>query len=468
MIHKIYGLTLKNRRTLQAVRLATGMHWWRFVRIFIACSLFVAISPRLILSQTPGASPAPPAIDPGMAQREAIPGASSVTTAFLDVSVIPMDEERVLSNYTVLIRSGRIVEMGPTAQIRVPKEAVTINAAGKFLIPGLADMHAHLFSTLHGETPTGVAATGAGAYTDTLRARRRLAQWLANGVTTVRNMDHAFSELGKLSLMLKAEAASGTVPSPRIYTAARWRPASNDESVSTLTVHWPALGDIEKHLIAYKAAGFDFIKPYYEPPAIFDSLVVIGKRLGLPVAGHIPVGVSFYYAIAHMNSLEHPLPVWDRALNSRKPDSNELHALADTMRHYGTWHTPTQSHYVVLHGFPVANGILKHLYDVGVGLLLGTDEPPRSGIIARELASLVAEGLTPYQALSTGTRNVAEYFGTTSDVGTITVGKRADLVLLSANPLVDIQATATPIGVMVGGRWYPKAAIDERISSLAN
>ncbi len=464
MIHRIHRSIRRIHRTIQ-----TSVHQSRLSRIFIVYGVLVATSFGCSTYRTRlSTSCTHPENTADTTQHETIAGAPLGTTAFIDVSIVPMDEERVLANYTVLIRGGRIVEMGPVANIRIPKGAVEIDARGKFLIPGLADMHAHLFHTLHGETPTGVAATGKGAYTDTLRARRRLALWLANGVTTVRNMDHAFSEPGKLSLMLKAEAAGGTVPSPRIYTAARWRSAADNESNSTITIHWPALGDIEKDLIAYKNAGFDFIKPYFEPKEVFDSLVIIGKRLGIPIGGHIPAGISVYHAMRYMNSIEHPMPVWDKALNLRHPDSTELRALADSMRHYGTWHTPTQSHYIALHGFPVANGIIKYLHDAGIKLLLGTDEPPRAAIIARELASLVAEGLTPYQALSTGTRNVAEYFGVTADVGTVTVGKRADLVLLSANPLMDIQATSTPVGVMIGGRWYTKAAIDERVASLGN
>ncbi len=440
----------------------------RALSLSIVCGLLVAATYGCSASRTTaGAGPDHAAKSAkSAAQRAAIPGAPAGTTAFIGVSVIPMDEERTLANYTVLVRNGRIAEMGPAGKVHIPKDAVKIDATGQYLIPGLADMHAHLFHSLHGERLTGAAARG--SWTDTLRARRRLALWLANGVTTVRNMDHAFTEPSKLSLQLKAEAASGTVLSPRIYTAGRWRSLGTNESLATIQSQWPALGDIEKRLVEYKNEGFDFIKPYYEPKPIYDSLVTIAKRLGIPVAGHIPQGVTLQYALHHTTSIEHPMPEWDRTVDVRAPKAENLQALADSMYSTNIWHCPTQSHYVALHGFPVANGILNKLNQRGVHLLLGTDEPPRAGIMARELASLVAEGLTPFQALSTGTRNVAQYFGTTADVGTVTVGKRADLVLLSTNPLADVNATATPIGVMVGGRWLTKAAIDERIAALAD
>lgn len=392
-----------------------------------------------------------------------IPGAPSGVTAFVGVSVVPMDEERVLKNYTVLVREGRIAEMGPMAKVQIPKGATRIDATGQYMIPGLADMHAHIFHTLHGEQATGASARG--SRLDTLRARRRLALWLANGVTTIRNMDYDATDASQWALVLKAEAAAGSVPSPRIVTAGRWSGPSANENAGG---PWPAPADVAARLQEYKDAGFDFVKSYFEPKPVFDSLVAAAARINMPIAGHIPPGTRLTRALSTLKSIEHPMAAWDPPLNKQTPDSAELRALTDTMKARGIWHTPTQSHYIALHEFPVANGIIKSLNQGGVGLLLGTDEPPRSGIIARELVSLVTEGLTPYQALRTGTRNVAEFFGTLSDVGTITVGKRADLVLLSANPLVDLQTTATPIGVMIGGRWYTKAAIDERVASLAD
>jgi imidazolonepropionase-like amidohydrolase len=83
------------------------------------------------------------------------------------------------------------------------------------------------------------------------------------------------------------------------------------------------------------------------------------------------------------------------------------------------------------------------------------------------LESLVGAGLTPYQALETGTRNVAEFFGTLATTGTIEIGKQADLILLDAKPLSDIRNTAKQSGVMVRGRWLPKAEIETRLAAIA-
>jgi hypothetical protein len=117
--------------------------------------------------------------------------------------------------------------------------------------------------------------------------------------------------------------------------------------------------------------------------------------------------------------------------------------------------------------------LVKALHEAGVPLLAGTDQfsfnddidVPPGFAIHRELELLVQAGLTPYQALESATRNVAVFLGTVDSVGTVAVGKRADLVLLGENPLKDIRATTSLAGVMVGGRWLPRTAIDARLDA---
>jgi imidazolonepropionase-like amidohydrolase len=115
--------------------------------------------------------------------------------------------------------------------------------------------------------------------------------------------------------------------------------------------------------------------------------------------------------------------------------------------------------------------LIRALHAAGAGLLLGSDAPQVYNVPGfsthRELASLVAAGLTPYQALETGTRNVATYFKTSKETGTIETGKRADLILLDADPLVDIGNTTRRSGVMVRGRWLPRAEIERRLAEIA-
>jgi imidazolonepropionase-like amidohydrolase len=137
--------------------------------------------------------------------------AAAKVTAFVDVTIIPMDTERVLAHQTVLVAGGRITALGPAASVTVPAGAERIDGRGRYLIPGLADMHAHLVTL------------GGGVMDDAI-AERRLFSYTATGVTTIRNMDHeSTEEEGARVLQLRAKAAAGEIVSPRIYTSGRWR-----------------------------------------------------------------------------------------------------------------------------------------------------------------------------------------------------------------------------------------------------
>jgi imidazolonepropionase-like amidohydrolase len=120
-------------------------------------------------------------------------------TAFVDVTVVPMDQERVLPHETVLVAGGRITALGPVGQVSISSGAVRVDGRGKFLIPGLSDMHAHAGNS------------------DTAQSERSLALWAANGVTTIRNVDYGGT--GDLMLRLRARAEAGAIVSPRIYTS---------------------------------------------------------------------------------------------------------------------------------------------------------------------------------------------------------------------------------------------------------
>jgi imidazolonepropionase-like amidohydrolase len=115
--------------------------------------------------------------------------------------------------------------------------------------------------------------------------------------------------------------------------------------------------------------------------------------------------------------------------------------------------------------------LVKALHDAGAPLLLGSDAPQVFNVpgfsLHHELASMVAAGLTPYEALRTGTANPARFFDAADEFGTLRPGLAADLVLVEGNPLADVAALARPAGVMVRGRWLDRAALDERLAALA-
>jgi imidazolonepropionase-like amidohydrolase len=362
--------------------------------------------------------------------------------AFLNVNVVPMDTERVLVNQTVVVEDGRITALGPVSQVTVPAGAVRVDGRGQYLIPGLADMHAHV-PVAPGPFPS-----------DT---ERHLFSYLAHGVTTVRQiytLDWAVKKL------LHFETS---VVSPRLYLGV---PAGG--------LVLKSLDSVAAQVSAAKAAGYDFLDipaGYPREARLFDSLLATARRLGLPTSSHTNAeSVEDLPAFgAHGGSVEH-LYAFEDLL--RRPDADvsaaELQAVAAKVQRAGAWITVTLD-CVEYNGRPsgnieLARRIVKALQDAGVGLLLGSDVNGGVGgsasIVHTELASLVRAGLTPYQALVTGTRNVAQYFGMLDSAGTVAVGKRADLVLLNGNPLQDIRHTREPAGVMLGGRWFDRAALD--------
>ncbi|MEO8089144.1 MAG: amidohydrolase family protein [Gemmatimonadales bacterium] len=424
--------------------------------------------------------------------------------AFVDVTVIPMDRERTVPRQTVVVRRGRIVAMGPSDRIKVPVGGRIVDGRGKFLIPGLAEMHAHIPG---GDTPDSVV-------------QRTLFLYVSGGITTIRGM------LGDpRHLALRARAARNELLSPTIYTSG---PSLNGNSV-------PTPGAAARIVAEQKAAGYDFLKIH---PGIsgeaFDTLAATANRLGIRFAGHVPLEVGLARALeTGYATIDHLDGYVEAMVRDRSPvtaaeskffglnlgmylDESKLPQLVEATREAQVWNVPTQvlmenlmpevtvealqqrpeMRYVAPGTLPkwaetknsllkesgasaesarrvmqVRRKLIKALHAGGARLLLGSDAPQMYNVpgfsIHRELQSLVGSGLTPYQALETGTRNVAVFFGTQATTGTIGVGKRADLVLLDANPLIDVANTTRRSGVMLRGRWLPRAEIERRLSSIA-
>lgn len=436
--------------------------------------------------------------------------AFSQVTAFTNVNVIPMDHERILRDQTVIVRDGRVVTVGPAATTPVPAGAVRIEARGKYLIPGLAEMHAHI--------PPPPAQPPEGYDWDAFR------QWtedmlflnIAAGITTVRGM------LGHAShLELRQRVERGELIGPRIWTSG---PSVNGNSV-------PDPGVARRVPAEQKAAGFDFMKIH---PGLslesFDVLVEAAGEAGIGFAGHVPnaVGVpraleAGYLSIDHLDGYvdelagraRQPGGGWFGISFANDADDTRITELARRTREAGVWNVPTQTlmlwyatdetadellarpelRYIPSamrtawgnwkrnaenQNIPAAtrsrfidvrNRLIKALHDEGAGLLLGSDAPqvfnvPGFGTL-RELQALVDAGLTPYEALRTGTWNVAEFFGVLDHAGTIEIGKQSDMVLLNANPLEDIANVWQRSGTMIRGRWLPAAEVGRRLEAIA-
>lgn len=185
-------------------------------------------------------------------------GAEKETIAFIDVSVVPMDSERLLTRQTVIVKDGLIAEIAPTNKVRVPPSAQPVDGKNKYLMPGLADMHVHLHDF---DEPTN-------------RAMFQL--FLANGVTTILNLYGTPHHLE-----LRERIRRGELLGPVVYTSG---PFVSDASVQT-----PRIEEVERAVIEHKRAGYDFIKIHGDfSREAYRKLFEVARREGIRVIGHAP------------------------------------------------------------------------------------------------------------------------------------------------------------------------------------
>ena len=419
---------------------------------------------------------------------EPAPAVGDTVRAFVDVDVIPMDGERVLADHTVVVEGDRIVSVGPTETTAVPDGAIRIDGGGKFLMPGLAEMHGHI-------PPPDAPA---------FHVESVLFLYVANGITTVRGM---LGFPGQLDL--KARASRGEIVAPNLYLAG---PSFSGQSVDS-----PEQADARVREQA--AAGWDLLKVH---PGLtleeYDAMARAAKEVGMRFGGHVPEAVGLRHAIEmgqetfdHIDGYEGELGTFEGPLDERY-----LAEVVELSSSAGVWVVPTQVLWETLYGtadldslrslpelryappaqvrqwisiheerlaepdFDLAESrrliaarmrILEALHDGGVRILMGTDAPQQFSVpgfsLHREIRRMTQAGMSPYEVLATGTRNVGEYFANEDRFGTVAPGMRADLVLLGSNPLDDIGNVDSIEGVMVAGRWLPRAEIDRRLDAVA-
>lgn len=420
----------------------------------------------------------------------ATPPAPTPVVAFVDVAVLPMDRERVLERQTVLVRDGRIAEVGPVANITVPANALRVDGRGKYLMPGLAEMHGHLPGQM------GVVAEAT------------LFLYLSNGITFVRGMQGSPGQVEMRDAIRRGELLG-----PTLYIAG---PQLSANSVPTVEA-------AERVVAQQKAAGFDLLKIQEGlSPDVYRAVAAAAKRHGLTFGGHVPNDVGVRAAIEagqttidHLDNLVEDLVMLDGGtLPSGAELDRRIAAAAGTIRRAGIAVVPTIPLWEVLlvggdsaelarrselqyvapqmraawfqralttarnpvaqrnrEIIAVRNRLLKALSDSGATILLGTDAPQLFSVpgfsIQRELRTMVAAGMSPYEVLESGTSAIAEHLGTPGEFGTVQPGRRADLLLLDANPLADIANVERRAGVMVRGLWVPESEIQARLARLA-
>lgn len=423
-------------------------------------------------------------------------------TVFRNVNVIPMTEEKVVKDQDVVIKNGVIKSIGDAGKVKYAKDARIIEAKGKYLIPGLAEMHAHVPPNDDMEAMKDV-----------------LALFLNNGVTTIRGM------LGHPKhLELRSMLESGQIIGPHFYTSG---PSFNGNSVKTPEAGMQMVKDQKK-------AGYDFLKLH---PGLtkenFAAIAKTAKEEGIPIAGHVSLDVGVwraieagYASIDHLDGFIESLVPGIETLKqedmgsfamfiAKNADEKKIPALMKGLKEKNIWVVPTQAlaerwfspdktaeefaaepEMIYMKEDVLKNWVnskknlmanpkynvadvkkfielrKKLIYECqknGVGLLLGSDAPQVFDVpgfsVHQELKYMVDAGLTPYEALISGTVNPAKYFNRTN-IGMIKPGQISDLVLLEANPLENIENTKKIAGVMRGNHWFAKDVIAENLKQL--
>ena len=374
----------------------------------------------------------------------AVPAAAQDSFVIAGVTVIDGTGTAPLTNRAVIITGDRIVGIvGATDTRSIPEGARIIQARGKFLIPGLWDMHVHL-------TETDLGAL------------------VAYGVTGVRDMGNFLSEVDSW----RAEIAAGTRVGPQIF---RVGPILNGQAFGPAHVAVNSDAEARSAVRVLKHVGVDAIKIHRAlSREAYFALSDEAKKLSIPFVGHIPQAVTAQEATdAGQASFEHTETLFEGARPLKQEEAPALFvrlvenrtAFTPTLVNYRGSAEPANIDPDLLRRYPdlpagrqrIFNSFLElvgSMNQTGVTLMAGSDlgspwiSPGSS--LHDELAILVQAGLTPLQALQTATRNPARFLSV--EAGTVEVGKLADLVLLDANPLVDIHNTRRIYAVILRGK----------------
>jgi imidazolonepropionase-like amidohydrolase len=437
-----------------------------------------------------GAALLAPSLAPrAAAAQPAAPAAPAL--AIVGATVLPMDDGRVLARHTVVVRGDRIVAVGPDGRVPVPAGATRIDGRGRYLLPGLVDAHVHF---------------------DGAEFERDLALYLANGVTTVRNMRGTPAHLA-----LRGRVARGELLGPTVYTAGPYPD------------RLPATTDPDAIVREQQAAGYDFLKVHDRefPRERYLALARSARARGMPLLGHVPPAVGLGTAVREGHrTAEHVEDLMQSFFEMRLDDAR-FPALVDTLRAGRTCVVPTLVVFgnVVRHleQFPDLFGLqsrpelryvrpalrdawapernsyvrrgraneaavpasaarageqfafLKRmtgaLHAGGVPLVAGSDAGVPHTLpgysLVEELALLREAGLPPHAALRAATRTAAECMDRAGEFGAVAPGLRADLLLLDRDPLADVAAAGDPSGVVVRGRWLDRAALRRGLEAAA-
>ncbi len=425
------------------------------------------------------------------------PGDIIITNATL----VPMDRAGTLAGRTVVVRGDRIAAVAPRDSVTIPPGAVVIDGTGKWLMPGLADMHVHISN------------------------ERDLTLYAAAGVTTVRNM---FG--GERHLAWRSEIAQGERFGPTLVTAGPI--VDGDPPVWPGSVVLARPADADQIVAEQKAQGYDFVKPYARlSRASYEALALAARRHGMELAGHVPTSVGLAGVLgARQRTIEH-LDGWLLALAPdavglpdaarmvdreraalAKLDLSRLPALITQTIAAGTWSCPTlivldrmaslgtQQAMPALRWLdkvapevrlqweaasavtrPVADAetlrdantwkrrILAVLAAAQAPLLVGTDTGNPFVVpgeaLHEEIELMIAAGIPRERVLRAATADAGTFLGRPHELGVIKVGARADLMLVATDPLTT-PIPLVPDGVLLRGAWHPRGELEAKLAAL--
>jgi imidazolonepropionase-like amidohydrolase len=434
--------------------------------------------------------------------------------AITNVNVIDATGNPVKTGMTVIIHGGRIESIGKTGKIKIPAGATTLDGSGKFLIPGLWDMHVHV---IFGDWIPGGRDVS-------------LPLFVANGVTGIRDMG------GDLDTLLhwRSDTAAGAALGPHMIIAGPMLDGPKSRFPSSLSL--ATADDGKKAVDDLKAKGVDFIKvqSFITRDAYF-AVAAETKRMGMTLVGHVPDTIRASEASdAGQKSIEHLTGIFEGASTAEDSflkgatktpkiyldtyDEDRAKDLIARLARNHTWLVPTlvwergqwlvddidYSHDKDLAYAPVSwqqkswpsftKSILSELdtddvsirrkfvqkefeiigamHKAGVPMMAGTDTAAAVAVLPgfsvhTELECFVQAGFTPIEALQTATLNPAKFLGLEKQMGTVETGKLANLVLLDANPLDDIRNTRKIAAVILHGKLLSRADLDQILNQVA-
>jgi len=371
---------------------------------------------------------------------------SDIPILITDANIITMENNQILKNYSILIENGSILKIDQEIDVNIPNNTKTINVQGAYILPGLFDMHAHINTA-------------------------NVTEYLAYGITTARNM-WGYPRI----LEIKSQVENNEILGPTIFSASPGIDAPPPPWPLTQILENPSVAD--SLVLSLKNEGYDFLKVYHRlSRPVYDAVAAAANKYEIPFTGHINTSTSLEHALnsgiyssEHLHGLANALTTsgirnfasWTSIHNDR------IEKYAALIAESETWICPTLTIQANTVGH-LSNSdqkmaesnrykVVKALYDAGVKLLIGTDAginivaPGKS--LHTEMRKFVEAGITPYQTLRIATVDAARHLKEEKQLGTISEGKRANLLLLSKNPFDDIANTQHILGVAKAGNFY--------------